>query len=152
MKTYVIAGNAFQANDWIKSNIEKRISGGETTLSMSEYTYVSDQKQLFGIKDPHGVFVGTWRDRIDIYEIVQTLIWASVHVNPRLHDIHNSLKPKVKPTPKLSGSQITQAYVDEAAQLMAREIDAEVMKQFNGGDVTNRYNEVRKAMDSLSEQ
>ena len=53
---------------------------------------------------------------------------ASVHVNPALGRIYTQVKPKTRPTPKLTGKQITAIYVDEAAALMAKEIDNEVLK------------------------
>jgi hypothetical protein len=74
---------------------------------------------------------------------------ASTHVNPSLDKIYNQVKPKIRPTPKLTGKQITAIYVDEAAKLLAKEIDAEVIKQWNGGNVTMRENDVRKAVESL---
>ena len=68
--------------------------------------------------------------RPDIFDIVEELLSRTIHVNPNLSRIYNDLKPKVRPTPKLTGSQITQAYIDEAAALMAQEIDNEVIKSF----------------------
>jgi hypothetical protein len=99
-KIFVVAGTSHEANYWIINHLAKRYPSN-TSASMSDYVYVSSPDTLKGVRDPHGVFVGNWRDRPDIYEIVQTLIWSSIHVNKKLHDIHNSLKPKVRPTPKL---------------------------------------------------
>lgn len=140
MKIFVIAGNRQQADQWIKTNLEKRSKSGSTTLSWSDYVVVSDVNKLRGIQDPHGVFIGTWRERLDTYEIVQTLIYNSVHVNKQLHDIHNSLKPKVRPTPKyLNGvwSDDMGTAVKRASEALAMEIDAEVLRnltrKINGG-------------------
>ena len=128
-KIYVIAGTAREATDWIKSNLQKRILNNETAIiGISEYAYVTGVDTLRGIRDPHGVFVGNWMGRPDIYEIVQTLIWSSIHVNKQLHDIHNSLKMKVRPTPKIQGYTYSSVIVDEAANLLAKEIDKEVLK------------------------
>jgi hypothetical protein len=135
-KIYVIAGTASQATDWVKSNLQKRILNGETPIGMSEYAYVTGVDTLRGIRDPHGVFVGAWRDRKDILEIVQTLIGSSIHVNKQLHQIHNSLKLKVRPTPKLKVQGMS-VIIDEAAALLAKEIDNEVLRtltqKINGG-------------------
>jgi hypothetical protein len=87
MKKFVVAGNHVQAEDWIKKDLEKRAMRGETTLSRSEYVFVDDASRLKGIKDPRGVFIGTWRDRWDIREVVETLLTQSIHVNPTLGKI-----------------------------------------------------------------
>jgi hypothetical protein len=137
-KIFVIAGTAREATEWARDNLQKRIAKGESPIGISEYLYVSNQNQLFGIKDPHGVFVGNWLGRPDILEIVQTLLHCSTHTNTSLAKIHTQVRQatRVRPTPKLTGSQITQAYVDEAAQLMAQEIDAEVLRKLTMNQIT----------------
>lgn len=129
-KIFVIAGTGEEARRWINGNIEKRAKSGETTYSLSDYCYVATPDKLRGIQNPHGVFVGNWLGRPDILEIVEALLMASTIVNPALGKIYRDLKPKVRPTPKLTGSQINQIYIDEAAELMAQEIDNEVLKSF----------------------
>ena len=136
MKTFVIAGTYHEANYWIINDLGKKYPSN-TSLTMSHYVYVSKADDLRGVRDPHGVFVGNWLGRPDIFEIVEALMLASVHVNPALGKIYKDVKSKVRPTPKLTGSQITQVYIDEAAKLMAQEIDAEVLRnlarKINGG-------------------
>jgi hypothetical protein len=73
-RIYVIAGNSTQASDWIKSNLDLRSKSGETTLSWSEYYIVNRADSIRGVNDPHGVFVGTWRDRTDLDEIFVSLL------------------------------------------------------------------------------
>ena len=41
---------------------------------MSEYVIVNSTHYLRGIKDPHGYFIGTWIERIDLEEIFQQLL------------------------------------------------------------------------------
>ena len=136
MKTFVVAGTYHEANYWIINDLGKKYPSN-TSLTMSHYVYVSKADDLRGVRDPHGVFVGNWLGRPDIFEIVEALMLASVHVNPALGKIYKDVKSKVRPTPKLTGSQITQVYIDEAAKLMAQEIDAEVLRnlarKINGG-------------------
>jgi hypothetical protein len=83
-KIFVIAGTNHEANDWIRRNMEKRHISGTTTLSRSEYVYVADPIVLRGFRDPHGVFIGTWRERKDIEQVIETLLQQSVHVNKSL--------------------------------------------------------------------
>ena len=113
MKIYVIAGTSEEARRWINSNLEKRSKRGETTLSMSEYVYVSNADRLRGIQDPHGVFVGNWLSRPDIFDIVQRLMMQSVHVNPTLRNIYNVLYQS-----QLRGKQATSIIVDEFDELV----------------------------------
>ena len=148
-RIFVIAGTYQEATNWIKQDLDKIHSSKPSSRSMSDYKYVSHADDVKGYTNPHGVFVGNWLGRPDIFHIVEALMLASTHVNTALGKIYSEVKPKVRPTPKLKGLNISSVIVDEAAALLAREIDAEVIKQFNGGDMTNRYKEVRKAMDSL---
>ena len=121
MKTFVVAGTAHEANYWIIQDLGKRYPSN-TSASMSDYVYVSSPDSLRGIQDPHGVFVGNWLGRPDIFEIVQALMMASVHVNPALGRIYNQVKPKVQPAKTYT------MILNEAASLLAREIDNEVLK------------------------
>jgi hypothetical protein len=74
MKQLVIAGTYDQAQLWIKNDLARRSAVGETTLSQSEYTIVHNPDQLRGMRDPTGVFVATWRERKDIFEILNMLL------------------------------------------------------------------------------
>jgi len=91
MKTFVIAGNHVQAEVWIKKDLEKRMRRGETTLSLSEYVYVDDAVRLKGISNPHGIFVGTWKERWDIKDVVETLMIQSTHPNTALAKVWKEL-------------------------------------------------------------
>lgn len=130
-KTYVIAGTRQEADYWIAQKIQSLISSSTNLMyvARSNYIYVDSPIRIRGIQDPHGVFIGNWKLRADILEIVQTLIYASTSTNKQLHDIHNSLRP----TPKYKGNGYTQVTYDEAvaeaALQMAKHIDAHVLKQ-----------------------
>ncbi len=91
MKKFVIAGTNHEANDWIRRDMEKRHISGITTLSRSEYVYVADPIVLRGFRDPHGVFIGTWRERKDIKLVVETLFLQCVHINPQLEMIRREV-------------------------------------------------------------
>ena len=97
-KIFVIAGNKYQAEVWIKQDLEKRSKSGTTTLSRSEYVYVDDATRIRGIRDPHGVFIGTWKERWDIQEVVETLMIQSSNANAALGKIYKDLTPKYKGT------------------------------------------------------
>lgn len=127
-KIFVIAGTREQANQWIKSNLEKRSKSGVTTLSWSDYVIVNDPVKVRGYSDPHGVFIGTWRDRPDIEEIVEHLFLSCVHINRDLERIRQEVRLKSKkPTPKLQpvkGGWVNgEMAIMVAAERMAKEID-----------------------------
>lgn len=94
MKIFVIAGNNAEAEYWIKRDLEKRALSGVTTLSRSEYVTLSNVVQLKGVSNPHGVFYGTWRNRRDIQEIVQSLMMQSTHVNSNLGKVWKEVIPR----------------------------------------------------------
>jgi hypothetical protein len=74
MKKLVIAGTYEQAQLWIKNDLAKRSAAGETTFNLSEYSIVHNPDQLRGMRDPTGIFVATWRERKDIFEILNMLL------------------------------------------------------------------------------
>ena len=148
-KTFVIAGTSSEAQAWIAKNYQERVAIGDKQASTRDYVYVSKKEDLVGIQDPHGVFVGNWLGRPDIFDIVQELMLRSTHANAALGKIYKELQPKIRPTPKKFTGQFSQVIIDEAADLLAREMDAEVIKQFNGGNYTTREDDVRKAVESL---
>jgi hypothetical protein len=130
-KTFVIAGTKEEAQRWIKQDLEKRYPNN-TSLSLSNYVYVDGVDRIKGYSNPHGVFVGNWLGRPDILQIVESLMWASTHVNRALGKIHNDLKPKVRPTPKLkpvAGGWVNEnILIQDAADLLAKSIDEQVLK------------------------
>jgi hypothetical protein len=73
MKTLVIAGTYHEANYWIIQDLGKKYPS-MTSLSMSDYSIVHNADQLRGMRDPKGIFVGTWRERKDIFEILNMLL------------------------------------------------------------------------------
>ena len=148
-KTYVIAGTHQEAQAWIAKNYQERVAIGDQQVSTRDYVYVASKDSLAGVRDPHGVFVGNWLGRPDIFEIVQELMLKSVHRNDALGKIYRELQPKIRPTPKQPIVSVNQV-IQDAADLLAREIDAEVIRQFNGGNYTTREDEMIKAVKSLS--
>lgn len=83
-KIYIIAGNKTQYDVFI----------GKLPISEHPtlYHYVSGPDSVRGIRDPHGLFIGTWSMRPDIVDIVTNLIAASVTQNKILHEMLHKLK------------------------------------------------------------
>jgi hypothetical protein len=72
-KTYVIAGTKHEADYWIIQDLGKKYPTN-TSLSMSDYIIVTSPDQLRGMRDPKGIFVGTWKQRTDIFELLNMLL------------------------------------------------------------------------------
>lgn len=82
---YVIAGNEPEAYEYINRKLQERISNGDTKID--DYKYVHDALVLRGIENPHGVFIGTWRQRKDIKDIVSVLMTSTRAKNEALNGI-----------------------------------------------------------------
>lgn len=80
---YVITGSYTQAKDWISKDVAIRKSLGQD-FSMSEYCYVHDASSLAGVRNPRGVFTGTWKKRGDIVDILTKLIVSMDETHPSL--------------------------------------------------------------------
>jgi len=70
-KIFIVAGNYQQYKDWVKRNIDRIYQADPSrSISMSNFVYVSAPDTFRGHRNVHGYFVGTFRDRPDIKEIV----------------------------------------------------------------------------------
>ncbi len=71
-KFYVIAGNRNEFENFCHNKCNDLIKEGKT-VSLSNFVYVISPIQLKGLSSPHGWFIGSWRTRHNIKEIVNTL-------------------------------------------------------------------------------
>ena len=92
-KIFVIAGNSQQAIKWMKGNNQKRWDNGDTSATLSDYVIVENPTIMRGHRNPHGVFIGTWKDRTDIMDIVMALMNATYETNLKLRKIWNEIYP-----------------------------------------------------------
>ena len=120
---YVVAGTFDQAKEYISRKRFDYLNSGDPPLLMPNYLYVSVAQHLKGIRNPTGVLIGTWRERPDIIEILETLMLASDVPNKVLVAAYDGLSPKKRPTPLMP-----KKLIDDAAALLAKEIDAHVLK------------------------
>lgn len=134
MKTFVIAGNVHECNEYCRI---KQSNG----LVSSNYIYVSSVSTLRGHQDIHGVFIGTWRTRSDITEILDALLIRTTNTDvikdmyreigkPPLLNKPVTTKPLTtnKRQPTYSGVSITQELINEASELMQKEIDDAILR------------------------
>jgi hypothetical protein len=81
---WVIAGTFDQANLYAKQNRQDGVV----------YKFVSRPDMIRGFVNPHGVFIGTWKDRDDILEILDILNSSSSEHNPVLSKIRGEMWQK----------------------------------------------------------
>ena len=67
MKKFIVCGNSNEYHNYIRMN----------NKSPQEYVYLHDTQQFRGLSEVHGVFVGTYRQRPDIEEIVHAIRWMN---------------------------------------------------------------------------
>jgi len=85
----VVAGNKKEYEDYIRSECNHRTENGETTVSLFDYTYVYSDMNVRGLKNPTGVFIGTWRERSDIDVIFYMLLSSFDLDHPSVNKLKN---------------------------------------------------------------
>lgn len=126
---YVIAGNFHQAKNYIAQKRQEALTAEIPPLLQDSHLYVNDVTSLRGIVKPHGVFIGTWKERYDIHDILHTLCMCWQGENHQLNAMFKGLQPRVKPTPK---KPTADQAISAAADLLAKEMDEEVLRQAMG--------------------
>lgn len=71
-KIFVIAGHVSEYTYWVKNNIDKYYAKN-SSISLSHFVYVSGPEVFRGFNEVHGVFVGSFRNRQDIRDIVREI-------------------------------------------------------------------------------
>ena len=92
-KIFVIAGNDKEAIKWMKEDSLRRWCKNTTSATLSDYIICRSVLNIKGHRNPHGVFIGTWRDRPDIKDIIMTLMTATYETNLNLRKIWNEIYP-----------------------------------------------------------
>lgn len=62
---YIIAGTKKEFDDWVLNSLER--------YPQTNFIFVAFPDMLRGLSNPEGLCIGTWRDRKDIYDILQFL-------------------------------------------------------------------------------
>lgn len=111
-RVFVVAGTHDQYLNYVRG---KPLNGDK------KYVYVSDIIYLRGIINPHGVFIGTWKERDDILAIIDQLMISTSTDTQLLLDIKSDLIKQAT----------SKQRVVSASSHLAREIDAQVMESLN---------------------
>ena len=74
-KIFVVAGNQIEAENFIKKKlVQLNNTPGFTSFTARDFQYVSGPDKLRGFSDPQGYCCGTWRERVDIKEILVVIL------------------------------------------------------------------------------
>lgn len=131
MKIFVIAGTWNEFTYYTRDKI----------LNGKSYVYVSSPDTLRGHQDIHGVFIGSWRERKEIVEILDALLIRTTNTDV-IKDMYREIgKPPLLNKPvttkplttnkrhlTYSGVSITQELINEASELMQKEIDDAILR------------------------
>lgn len=129
MKFVIITPSVIFAKDWI---VRKRIADVQWAMNHplnSDILIATRPEHLRGMNVEHGVLLEGWRSMPDIKEMLFLAMIHTQGTNLSLKKAYEEVEDKLPVKPTLRGKQITKAYVDEAAKLMADDIDKEVLKQ-----------------------
>lgn len=146
MKIFVVAGNNAEFLDYRKRKFED-LKQTTTPINFGDIINVSSPSVIRGFHDPHGVFIGTWRQRKDIGEVITNL--QICQMNSFSNKVLTELKEEwekfqtTRPTPKIKTKPLSfdvdkwDGNVHKAAAAFAKAIDDEVLKQVINSPIVN---------------
>ena len=70
MKLFIICGNHQEYQEFVN----KKLSSLTESFRITDFVYVSSPKAFVGHSNPHGWFIGTWRERQDMSQIFSILL------------------------------------------------------------------------------
>lgn len=128
MKIFVVAGNHAEFIDYRKRKYAEMQTAG-IAIKLTDIINVSSPEAIRGYHDPHGVFIGTWKMRKDIGEVINILQMCQTNAfsNKSLTALREEWDKFQfsKPTPKKRPT--AEDVINQAAALLAKEIDKEVL-------------------------
>jgi hypothetical protein len=119
--TFVIAGNLQQYNYYISAKSFDKL-----------YVYVSSPETLRGHQDIHGVFIGTWRERKDIADILDTLITRTTNTDV-IKDLYEQItygQPAATTTynTRRTIKELEDEIAEEISRILQKEIDEQMVR------------------------
>jgi len=90
---FIVAGTHAEYQRWVMTNVFR-------FPPSTDFMWVQGSDVFRGYTNPHGFFVGTFRDRSDLYEIVSTIIICSPDMAKQAKsDLINRVLPPAQPAP-----------------------------------------------------
>ena len=75
-KLFVICGNRSEYMMFVHKKVNELFQYSQTSITMSHFVYVDSADNLRGHSNPKGWFVGSWREKKGINEIMVQLFLA----------------------------------------------------------------------------
>lgn len=87
-KYFVIAGNRSEYMEFVTKKVNECVKSGQF-ISYTDFVYVDGVESLKGYSNPKGWFVGSWREKKGINEIIVQLYFAKSQyvLNPEFEKI-----------------------------------------------------------------
>jgi hypothetical protein len=129
MNILIIAGNYSEYANYKRHKLNLALMNDDAGLGMEiqSYRYVDNANSIRGMRDVNGVFIGSWRSRKDILEIVANLRFLMSHRNHALEKVWNELCSKA--TALQVSEAVASPAVARAAEELAKEIDRHVLEK-----------------------
>ena len=90
---FIVAGTHAEYQSWVMSNVFR-------FPQSTDFMWVQSSVVFRGYTNPHGFFIGTFRYRADLHEIVQTIIMCSHNMsNQDKTKLIDSILPPARPAP-----------------------------------------------------
>lgn len=125
MKTFVISGTWDQFNYYMRDKVIDK-----------HYVYVSSPDTLRGHQDIHGVFIGSWRERSDIVEILDALITRTTNTDV-IKDLYKQVTVIPSPISVTYKQHNTRRTIKELEDEIAEEISRILQKEIDEQMVRN---------------
>ncbi len=94
-KYFIISGNHAEYRTWVNKNHIFYLDN-----NLHDFIFVHSSIVFRGYANPHGSFIGTFRSRADLHDIVQTIIMCSHDMsNQYKTELINRILPPARPTP-----------------------------------------------------
>ena len=90
MKHFIICGN----HNEFKEFVNKKLSSLTESFRFTDFVYVTGPEIFKGYSNPHGWFIGTWRERLDMREILSVLV-TQYHNEPTPQSIIDAWNEKI---------------------------------------------------------
>jgi hypothetical protein len=93
-KIYVIAGNNREGLEWAKKDLARKwwwVKESDKISLLSHYVIVDHVDKIRGVSYPTGYFVGTWKTRSDLRELIKIMQNASYGKNRALQKMYDDL-------------------------------------------------------------
>jgi hypothetical protein len=136
-RVWVICGNMTEYQNYVRS---------KPLNSDKKYFFVGGPDVLRGFVNPHGVFVGSWRYRKDIGDILHELNIRSSVTNPTVKKLLHELSSR--PVPK-TAMQVMEEAIQHQTLAMAKQMDIEVLNSLMHSGQTTKPISAKEFFDLM---